>query len=116
MALRSGLQGLLVLLSSPVLHGAVQSNATTEAPPLLAWERVGYSVDHRVGSPPASHFGLLVRNAGGGELQAALFVSSSQARFYLARPRDLVLRGGQEVRCSTLAGECALLTPFLARG
>jgi hypothetical protein len=37
-----------------------------------------------------------VRNAGGGELQASFFVTSPSARFFVARPRDLVLQAGQE--------------------
>ena len=77
--------------------------AQEASPPLLAYERVGYSVDHRVGSPPASHFGLLLRNDGGGELQIALFVSSSMARFYLPRPASLRLRASEahivDIRC-----------------
>ena len=65
-------------------------------PPLLDWEPAAYSVEHRVGSPPASHFAIRVRNAGSGELQVAFFVSSSMSRFYLVRPRELTLAAGKE--------------------
>jgi len=47
-----------------------------------------------VGSAPTAHFGVRVRNAGGGELQLSFFVSSPSSRFFVVRPRDLVLQPG----------------------
>ena len=43
------------------------------------------------------HFGIRLRNGGSvGDLQVSLFVSSAQSRFWVARPRDLVLAPSQE--------------------
>ena len=94
--------------------------ATAQAPPegpLLDWSLLGYLADHHVGSSNYGHFGIRcvspppdscrrmltatyrLRNAGvSGDLQVSLFVSSAQSRFWVARPRDLVLApGAQEV-------------------
>lgn len=66
--------------------------------PVLDWSLVGYLADHHVGSSNYGHFGVKVRNAGtsGGPLQVSLFITSSVARFFVARPRDLTLEPGQE--------------------
>lgn len=66
------------------------------AEPLLQWAPLAFSEDHHVGSTPNAHFGVRVRNAGGGELQLSFFVTSKSARFYIARPRDLTLTAGVE--------------------
>ncbi len=66
------------------------------AAPLLQWAPLGYSQDHHVGSTPNAHFGVRVRNAGGGELQLSFFITSKSARFYVPRPRDLTLTAGVE--------------------
>ena len=70
--------------------------APPTGPPVLQWSGLGFLSDHHVGSAPTAHFGVRVRNAGGGELQASFFVTSPSARFFVPRPRDLVLQPGQE--------------------
>ena len=66
-------------------------------PPRLLIRRVGISYDRHVGSTPAVHFGVLVRNDGGGTLQAAFFPVAESNRFVSVRPRDVQLRSGASV-------------------
>ena len=72
------------------------ASAPPTGPPVLEWTGLGFLSDHHVGSAPTAHFGVRVRNAGGGELQASFFITSPSARFFVPRPRDLVLLPGQE--------------------
>jgi len=104
---------LLTLLFLLVVaqRSSAEDELADDSSPRLVFERVGYSVDHRVGSPPASHFGLLVRNGGGGELQVAFFVKSNQARFYILPRQPFVLQAGLErvvdIRCPLYLRACA---------
>ena len=92
----------LLALLAPCSCGGGEAAAAAAAaapptgPPKLEWEGLGFLSDHHVGSAPTAHFGIRIRNAGGGELQASFFVTSPSARFFVPRPRDLVLQPGQE--------------------
>jgi hypothetical protein len=77
-----------------------------DGPPVLEWTQLGFASDHHVGSAPSAHFGLRVRNAGGGTLQASLFITSASARFYVPRPRDLALTAGAQQPCLTIPCRC----------
>ena len=90
---------VLLALLAPCACGkgeAVSASAPPTGPPSLEWEGLGFLSDHHVGSAPTAHFGVRIKNAGGGELQASFFVTSPSARFFVPRPRDLVLQPGQE--------------------
>ena len=87
---------VLLALLAPCGCEVASVPATPAGPPVLEWEGLGFLSDHHVGSAPTAHFGIRVKNAGGGELQASFFVTSPSARFFVPRPRDLVLQPGQE--------------------
>ncbi len=85
-----------------------------EGPPKLEWSQLGFTSDHHVGSAPAAHFGLRVRNKGGGELQLSIFINAASARFYVPRPRDLTLLAGAPrapTRARNLPATCGTVPP-----